>query len=168
MYGEETRMSKEETPNGERSKPKFKIVDKRRIDPDEIPPQEAAEQPVTPPEPPADVKSAESQETKADQGQAAADQEQAAEAFSGLDDPVAFANVCVSIIQTLATVSWVYLGLVPHPQTQLVVKRMEEARKAIALTEHIIKVVKPELPSEVNLQLAGLLRDLKANYVNQL
>jgi hypothetical protein len=60
------------------------------------------------------------------------------------------------------------MGLVPHPQTQLIAKKLEEARKAVSLFELIFQHSKAEFPPEINTEINNLLQDMKANYVNQL
>jgi hypothetical protein len=84
------------------------------------------------------------------------------------EDPLGYRNVTLSFLQTLSTISWVHLGLVPHPQTQLMFKKLDEARKTIALFEVIFNQSKSEFPPEINKEITGLLNDLKAHYVNQL
>jgi hypothetical protein len=83
-------------------------------------------------------------------------------------DPLSFRNVGLSLLQTLSTISWIHLGLVPNPETQLIAKKLDEARKSIALFEMVYSQVKGEFPPEVNTEILRLLQDLKANYVNQL
>jgi hypothetical protein len=148
----------------EHPSPKFKIVDRRRAEDENEEPVRAA-QPEIPKEPapaPPDLHTdgAVEQEIPSD-GQPETEHEIS-------EDPLGFRNVTLSFLQTLSTISWVHLGLIPHPQTQLIAKKMEEARKTIALFELIYSQVKSELPPEANAEIVGLIRDLKANYVSQL
>jgi len=79
-----------------------------------------------------------------------------------------FRNLIVSFLQTLANFTWVHLGLIPNPSTQLVAKNLEEARRMINLYEGMLNMARPELPKEYNVELDRLLADLKANYIGQI
>jgi hypothetical protein len=176
----------------ERDKPKFKLVDKRRINIDDVEASDGVEEEET-----GKSVAEESSGTTDTEGNEiptpfglVADEEEAEipaefqpppgeEVPAGetpeektdakLDDnPLAFTNIIISILHTLATVILVDLGLVPHPQTQLVAKKLEEARKAIELFQVIFIQVKDDLPEELAKEFERALADLKANYVNQL
>ncbi len=157
-------------PNDEEQTPKFKIIDRRRIDADEIEASEA------PPEPEPEAKAEAEPETppkvedEADAPPEVGDQsagEQAGESETE-QDPLEFRNIALSFLQTLNSIAWVHMGLVPHPQTQIVTKKMEEARKTIELLDKVFEETKRDFSPEINSQIEGLLQDLKANYVNQL
>ena len=160
-------LTKKDQRSDEQPAPKFKIIDRRRREDSEEP--EPA--PPTPPAPP--DKQKEPDKAGPDHAgepiQAQQSSEKEYEPQQDMhEDPLGFRNVALSFLQTLSTISWVHMGLVPHPQTQLVAKKMEEARRTIALFEIIFNQVKPDLPAEVNAELVGLIRDLKAGYVSQL
>jgi hypothetical protein len=146
--------------------PKFKIVDRRHLDdvepePVKAPPVDEKPAPVAPQQEidKDPVLHVESSEEVPEQG---------TETPESQEDPLGFRNVTLSFLQTLSTISWVHLGLVPHPQTQLMLKKLDEARKTIALFEVIFNQAKVDFPPEINKEIAGLLNDLKAHYVNQL
>lgn len=165
-------MSDKKPPSDEeQQKSSFKIVDRRRINLEDEP-----ETPVSQPAPPkpSEDKSKDSKietepETLKDEP-VTGDETQGPEEEpkQALTDPLSFRNVGLSLLQTLSTISWIHLGMVPHPDTQLVAKKLDEARKSIALFEIVYSQVKGEFPPEVNTEILRLLQDLKANYVNQL
>jgi hypothetical protein len=165
---------KEQHEENDQPKSKFKIVDRRRIDADSEP--EPEEEPVKTetakaesPKPPPSSDGSPRPDGKVTAGETTLEDETGEAPKGGREeDPLSFRNMALSFIQTLATVAWVHMGMVPHPQTQLIAKKMEEARKAIALMESINQQVKGELPPEISMQIAEMIRDLKANYVNQL
>jgi hypothetical protein len=161
----------------EQKEPKFKVVDRRRIDPDKI---EASDAPV---EPEPEVKKESSPKEKAPETTASPkpDSAEIPSEFQDTEeeeipvgdekaefDPLEYRNLALSFLQTLSTAVWVQMGLIPHPQTQLVIKKMEDARKTINLIESLYKQAKGEWPEEINMQIERLIADLKANYVNQL
>jgi len=161
----------------EEQRPKFKLVDKRRINVDEI---EAADEPVEE-KPVADKKIEPVVETPADpEGEGAEIPEETKEPpgretpsdepedVKSEPDPLDFRNIAISILQTIATVILVDLGLVPHPQTNLVAKKLEEARKSIELFDLVFGNVRDELPEQIVKEFERAIMDLKANYVNQL
>jgi len=152
--------------NADAEKPKFKIVDRRRINPDEI---EASDAPPEP-EPPRRVAQEEKKEAEAPPREAAppGEPELEDEDLKGKADPLGYENILLSFLQTLVSVTWVHLGLVAHPQTQLITKKLEEARKSINLFEILLKQAGNGLPSQIKIELERVLQDLKANYVNQL
>lgn len=156
----------------EEKKPKFKIVDKRRIDADDVKASDAPpEQEIKD-----EYESGEDPELRAVRGD---EPEVEKEAEHGADDgppgesaedqdPLEYMNIVFSFLQTLVSVIWVHIGLVPHPQTKLVTKKLEEARKSIELFELIYGSMREELPGNLQQELDGALQDMKANYVNQL
>jgi len=161
----------------EKNQPKFKVVDRRRINADEIeasdePPEPEPEAPVEPREEPAqdepiEEKSDEEPEEQV-QEEEIRDEKPDEAPQESVEDPLTYRNIVMSFLQTLVTVVWVHLGLVPHPQTQLVMKKLEEARKAIDLFEAIYKAVENDIPDQVKPEIARLLEDMKANYIDQL
>ena len=155
-----------------KKQPKFKVVDRRRINADEIeasdePPEPEPEAPVEPQEKPAEEKTVDEPEAPAQEEEIPDESPEEARQES-IEDPLAYRNIVMSFLQTLVTVVWVHLGLVPHPQTQLVMKKLEEARKAIDLFEAIYKAVENDIPEQVKPEIARLLEDMKANYIDQL
>jgi hypothetical protein len=154
-------------------KPKFRVVDRRRIDADEV---EASD---TPPErekklEPVPVK----KETPKTDGAAdkmppefdgspKSGKEAPAEEEVG-QDPLDFQNIIFSILQTLVSVTWVHLGLVPHPQSNLVAKKLDEAKRCIELFEVVFRKIDKDIPVQLRLELERVLQDMKANYVNQM
>jgi len=173
-------MSDQHEHDEETGKPKFKVVDKRRINLDDIDDIEAveeapvkAEEPVTAPakpvseEPVAEKETAEpafEPEFAPGVDKPPPDQQE----MTPEEDPLAFRNIILNIMQTVVTVALVDLGLVPHPQTNLVAKKLEEARKAIELFEILMKKYGDELPEQLRTEFNRALQDLKAGYVNQL
>ncbi len=163
--------------NDQEKKPKFKIINRRRIDPDEI---EASDAPPEEPPKKAEVKekAGESEpsreQTPPEEAPKAADEKLKEEpskekkSYRKGEDPLEYLNIVVSFLQTLVSVVWVHLGLVPHPQTQLVAKKLEEARKAIDLYEKLLKEVDKDLPPQLKVELERILQEMKVNYVNQL
>lgn len=151
----------------EGKKPKFKIVDRRRINVDDIeageePPEPETPEPASPPEAKPEEKAPPPSDKKGGEPESESREPDAAE------DPLMFVSLVVSFIQTLGSVAYVRLGLVPHPQTQLIAKKLEEARKLIALLEDLHNRIRPSLPGQVNAEIERLVQDLKANYVSQL
>jgi hypothetical protein len=165
-------MSDKDNRSDEEPKSKFKIVDRRRASDEEEAHEPVSEEKVTPAkseEVPHEVIT-EPQSMSPDMEAPVEENMEAPEGESEefTEDPLGFRNVCLSFLQTLATISWVHLGMLPHPQTQLVVKKIDEARKTITLLETIYQQVKTEYPPEVNSEIMRLIADLKAAYVNQL
>ena len=164
----------------EEKEARFKIIDRRRIDADEVEASDAPPEREIPPKPPpkpppeqGEPAEAEGepevegvQETPSDLKDAQ-DDEAAPEDGEELD-PLDYRNLTLSFLQTLSTAVWVHLGLVPHPQTQLVTKKLEDARKVIQLMEVLYQQGKEDWPEEINTQIERILQDVKANYVNQL
>lgn len=154
-------------------KPKFKIVDKRRIDADEVEASDAPPEPEPKKEPekkasPHDGKPEDEEGSHHDHNHDH-DHDHEHDGEHGHDqDPLEYMNIVFSFLQTLVSVIWVHIGLVPHPQTKLVTKKLEDARKCIELFEVIYGTVREELPANLQLELDGALQDMKANYVNQL
>ena len=154
----------------EENQPKFKVVDRRRINADEI---EASDEPPEP-EAPVETEEKPADEITDKEPEAPAPEEEIQEGSpeearqESIEDPLTYRNIVMSFLQTLVTVVWVHLGLVPHPQTQLVMKKLEEARKAIDLFEAIYKAVENDIPDQVKPEIARLLEDMKANYIDQL
>ncbi|MCX6647003.1 MAG: DUF1844 domain-containing protein [bacterium] len=159
--------------NGEK-KPKFKILDRRRIDADDV------EASFAPPEP-EPKKAPELKAVPVDKPEE--EQEPELRIESDTDephdhehdhdhgqeqDPLVYMNIVFSFLQTLVSVIWVHIGLVAHPQTKLITKKLEDARKCIELFEVIYGTVREELPANLQLELDGALQDMKVNYVNQL
>ena len=165
---------KNQPPENDQPKAKFKIVDRRRINMESEPePEEKplkAEEVKVEEKPPEAKNETETPVYHAPDGEAREGMPESPDGGQrrGSDDPLAFRNIALSFLQTLSTIAWVHMGLVPHPQTQLVAKKLEEARKVISLFEITYQQVKGELPPEVNNEIVALLQDLKANYVNQL
>ncbi len=176
---------RKERSDEEPKKQKFKVVDRRRINADDIEASDAPEETAPPqPVPPAPAQPATDGgevptpfKEKPSDGKPATDepgssaQETAApdgEAQKPDEDPLSHRNIVMSFMQTLATIALVDLGLVPHPQTGLVAKRMEEARKAIDLFEILLRRSGPELPQQIQVEFERALQDLKASYVAQL
>ncbi|HDS30123.1 MAG TPA: DUF1844 domain-containing protein [Firmicutes bacterium] len=163
-----------ERDNDNKKEPKFKIVDKRRFDAEEIDASDV-------PEESGETVSEQPDETtaKGTDGKAETD-EIPDELKDSLDeiksdrvgeedfDPLDYKNLLIAFLQTLNTAAWVQMGLVPHPQTNLIAKKMEEARKSINLMNVIYEQGKDEWSKEISDQIEHLLADLKANYVNQL
>jgi hypothetical protein len=160
-------MAKDKHPEEEEPKPKFKIVDRRRIgvdgpadsEPEPEPPVKQANGPAEP---------AKDQKVEIPTSKDTPAEEPAQGKPVESEDPLTFRNVSLSFLQTLSTIAWIHMGLVPHPQTQLLAKKNEEARKAINMLEIIFQQAKLEYPPEVNAEIAGLIQDLKTNYVNAL
>ncbi len=176
----------------EQDKPKFKLVDKRRINVDDVEAsdevvEEKTAEPVVEessaattgdgnviPTPFGLVADDEEAEIPAESQPPPGEEVQAGETPGEKpdvvtdDNPLAFTNIIISILHTLATVILVNLGLVPHPQTQLVAKKLEEARKAIDLFQTVFTQVRDDLPEELAKEFDRALADLKANYVGQL
>jgi len=158
----------------EQAKPKFKIVDRRRIDAENVEPEEESVPEAPAPTPPASaateepVKVAPEIDSHSDGEIKDEAKELGDKRPETSEDPIGMRNVALSFLQTLSTIAWVHMGMVPHPQTQLVAKKLEEARKTINMFEVIYQQVKGEFPPEINAEIVGLIRDLKANYVNQL
>ncbi|MCK4721591.1 DUF1844 domain-containing protein [bacterium] len=171
--------------NNEEKKPKFKIVDRRRIDVDKI---EPASTPVEgePSSTPEDGKAPDLKAVGGDEKEPEIlDEEQSEPDFkvaedtepppepseeteSAGQDPLEYLNIALSFLQTLVSVSWVHLGLVPHPQTKLVTKKLEDAKNSIEMFELIYGNVRDDLPPQLVVELERTLQDMKANYVNQL
>jgi hypothetical protein len=154
----------------EEKKPKFKILDRRRIDADDV------EASFTPPEPepksepelkavPVDNP----EEEREPELKIESDTDEPHDHDHGQEqDPLVYMNIVFSFLQTLVSVIWVHIGLVPHPQTKLITKKLEDARQCIELFEIIYGTVREELPANLQLELDAALQDMKANYVNQL
>lgn len=162
---------KREEEEEEGKKPKFKVVDRRRINAEEVEASEEPSEPEPEPEPekeePEEPKKESTPEEPPEEKKTTGDSE--AEGMpEASEDPLAYRNIIMSFLQTLVTVVWVHLGLVPHPQTQLVMKKMEEARKAIDLYESLYNAVKDDLPDKLKPEVERLLEDMKANYISQL
>ena len=159
--------------------PKFKVVDKRRINVDEISDDDIVEKTETPEEPVAE-EVAEPELTLAADDKSPTDDGFKPQFAPGVDepaappemkpdeDPLAFSNIILNIMQTAATVALVTLGLVPHPQTNLVAKKLDEAKKAIDLFELLVNNYSDELPENIRTEFVRALADLKAGYVNQI
>jgi|WetSurMetagenome_2_1015567.scaffolds.fasta_scaffold866654_1 hypothetical protein len=153
--------------NGEK-KPKFKILDRRRIDADDVEASFAPPEPEKEPELKA-VSSDQPEEDLEPELKIEADTDEPHDHDHGQDlDPLVYMNIVFSFLQTLVSVIWVHIGLVPHPQTKLIAKKLEDARKCIELFEVIYGTVREELPANLQMELDAALQDMKANYVNQL
>lgn len=190
MTDDSEKRKEEEEEEGK--KPKFRVVDRRRINPDEV---EASDKPPetveTPPEPvvtqPSDDTEGNeiptpffvepSPDDKDEKGEKelpefkmapGVGEEQKPSQLKPEEDPLHFRNIAISLLQTIATVALVDLGLVPHPQTNLIAKKLEDARKAIDLFEVVLVKVGGDLPEELRSEFDRALQDLKANYVGQL
>lgn len=171
--------------DNEEKKLKFKIVDRRRIDVDKIAPAftPIEKEPTSTPEDGKvpDLKAVAGDEKEPeilDEEQSEPDlkvaedteppPEPSGDTESTGQDPLEFLNIALSFLQTLVSVSWVHLGLVPHPQTKLVTKKLEDASKSIEMFELIFGNVRDDLPPQLVVELERTLQDMKANYVNQL
>jgi hypothetical protein len=179
-------MTKEGRPEeeNEQNKPKFRLVDKRRINVDEV--EASEEQEKSPLKPAEKAETGKSEDIKAEPKDHHPEKEPAPdippefqpppgmevsaeeEEIGSGDDPLTYRNIAISVLQTLATVVIVDLGLVPHPQTNLVAKKIEEARKTIDLFELVLNAVRDDLPQQLVMEFDRALKDLKVNYVNQL
>jgi hypothetical protein len=149
--------------------PKFKIVDKRRMNTDDDDIEETREEPVKEPAP--ESKAADPAATRDKSQEKASADEPEAEKSSGEskdDDQLSFKNIVLSILQTVSTMVWINLGLVPNPQTNIVAKKMDQARRLIDLFETVYDAGKEDFPPQVRMEIDGLIQDMKANYVNQL
>ena len=173
-------MSNErERDENEDGKPsKFKIVDKRRINADDVDASDVVEEA---PKPKPEPEKAAEKKTEAPKQEASGEKSgfkpkfapgvdgpaQKPEEIPADEDPLAFRNIILNIMQSAVTVALIDLGLVPHPQTNLVVKKLEDARKAIDLFGLLLKNYGTELPDQLRIEFERALQDLKANYVNQ-
>jgi len=173
-------MTDEHEREEEQKATKFKIVDKRRINVDDIDADDVEEETVDAADEPGLDETAEPElKLAGDDEKSSGDTfkpkfapgveepEQAPEMKSD-EDPLAFRNIILNIMQTAATVALVDLGLVPHPQTNLVAKKVDEAQKAIGLFELLITNYGDELPENIRSEFQRALADLKAGYVNQM
>jgi hypothetical protein len=158
----------------EEHKPKFRIVDKRVEDDEEAPP-EAAPKPKAPPaaEKKASAKSAtppqpsESEEAAVEGGEPELSEEEKEELRKQVEASLTFKNTVIFILRTLSEQVWIHLGLVPNPITNLTVKNLPEARKAIDLFDNIAKFAESEFDPMLIKEVQRLLSDLKMNYTNQ-
>lgn len=149
----------------EEQKPKFKIVDRRRIHDDAELLEEEEEEVVE------DDKAKKEPENKKrikPESEKVKTEDKDKEKKSAEIDPLGYMSVILSILQTITSVTFVHLGLVPNPQSKIVAKKLEEARRLINLFENIWLLVQTELAPEINTELERHLQDLKASYVNQL
>jgi len=164
----------------EEETPKFKIVDKRRIDVDDVEPADEVEEEPEPVEPPpAKEEPSEEPESEPEEPEPeddvppqfkmapGADQD-AQEAMKPEEDPLTYMNILLSFLQTLISVAYVRMGMVAHPQTRLIAKDMEEARKIIDMYEVLYNHGSAAFPEQVTQELERVLQDLKVNYVNNL
>lgn len=81
--------------------------------------------------------------------------------------PISVYDALAALIDQLASVAWAKLGLQPDPITGVMHKDLTEAKVAIDAVADLSQHLEPQLDDEDKRQIQNLLRDLRANFVNQ-
>ncbi|HEU5300054.1 MAG TPA: DUF1844 domain-containing protein [bacterium] len=71
---------------------------------------------------------------------------------------------CVSL---LATSAWQAMGLIPDPATNMVERRLDDARLAIDAAASLIDHLRPRAADAERRELENLLANLRLNFVEQ-
>ncbi len=82
-------------------------------------------------------------------------------------EPLSVYTVVMVLMDQIAELGWIKLGLHPDPVTGEVKADLEEAKVAIDLAAHLASVMESRLDDADRRQLQGLVRDLRLNYVNK-
>lgn len=82
-------------------------------------------------------------------------------------EPVDVYAVITTMVDTMATLAWIKLGLQPDFATGQVAKDLEQAKVAIDLTTHLASFIEPKLDEDDKRRMHSLVRDLRMNYVNK-
>jgi len=81
--------------------------------------------------------------------------------------PIDVYAVVMTMVDTMATMAWIKLGLQPDMGTGRLEKDMEQAKLAIDLTTHLAGFIEPKLDEEDRRRMHSLVRDLRMNYVEK-
>lgn len=76
-------------------------------------------------------------------------------------------EVLAVMVEQLASIGWQKLGLQPDPFTGKTSRDLDQARSAIDAVAALVPLLQPRLDERDRRQLANLLNDLRANFVNQ-
>ena len=76
-------------------------------------------------------------------------------------------TIIVTMVDTMATIAWMKLGLQPDMASGRLEKDLEQAKVAIDLTTHLASFVEPQLDEEDKRRIHGLVRDLRMNFVEK-
>lgn len=76
-------------------------------------------------------------------------------------------TIIVTMVDTMATIAWMKLGLQPDMASGRLEKDLEQAKVAIDLTTHLASFVEPQLDDEDKRRIHGLVRDLRMNFVEK-
>lgn len=154
----------------EEQKPKFRVID-RRQEPDSES-DTHAKPPITEASPKEEEKKVVDAPSPHEAGAPEEEQEMTEEEKEQIrkeaEASLKFSNTVVFILRTLAEQTWIHLGLIPNPLTNLTVKNLEEARKSIDLYGHIAKFAEAEFEPALRKDIERLLTDLRMNYTSQL
>ena len=81
--------------------------------------------------------------------------------------PIDVYAVVMTMVDTMATMAWIKLGLQPDMGTGRLERDMEQAKLAIDLTTHLAGFIEPKLDEEDKRRMHSLVRDLRMNYVEK-
>jgi len=81
--------------------------------------------------------------------------------------PIDVYAVVMTMVDTMATLAWIKMGLQHDMATGKIEKDMEQAKVAIDLTTHLAGFIEPQLDEEDKRRIHGLVRDLRMNYVEK-
>ncbi len=154
----------------EEGAPKFRIVDRRGED--EEPSSRGKDEETRTGETPIIGESDNDAESESPGGEGYGEpeitDEEKEELIKQVEASLKFTNTVIFMLRRLAEQTWIHLGLIPNPVTNLTIKNLDEAHKAIDLYENIAKFTENEFEENVRNEIQRLLTDLKLNYTNQL
>lgn len=81
--------------------------------------------------------------------------------------PIDVYAVVMTMVDTMATMAWIKLGLQPDLGTGKLDKDLEQAKLAIDLTTHLAGFIEPKLDEDDKRRMHSLVRDLRMNYVEK-
>jgi hypothetical protein len=81
--------------------------------------------------------------------------------------PIDVYAVVMTMVDTMAMMAWIKLGLQPDMGTGRLEKDLEQAKLAIDLTSHLAGFIEPKLDEEDKRRMHALVRDLRMNYVEK-
>jgi hypothetical protein len=82
-------------------------------------------------------------------------------------EPVNVYSVIMTMVDTMATLAWIKMGLQHDMATGKIEKDLDQAKVAIDLTTHLAGFIEPQLDDEDKRRIHGLVRDLRMNYVEK-
>ncbi len=75
--------------------------------------------------------------------------------------------VIMTMVDTMATLAWIKMGLQPDLSTGRLEMDLEQAKVAIDLTTHLASFIEPQLDEDDKRRMHGLVRDLRMNFVEK-